>query len=304
MRSALLTKSSQPAALEIARRFKEAAQRASSSEISEETLDRWIDFLQGKSDLKLLLDSVEIFRSAALSSVAMPATIAVLANHLIAKGTPDVSEYRRAVLAPIIKAIRAALSQESDQARYHLLAHGLESYGNIAPTEEGSETNPPSGRIVRHFALGLGAFDRADAFETLKTQQDLLRTISRGAPPGTFVRYTLDTTEDPATGAVGGHFRIEFYGPDGEENEKYFGGLERVARPIYLRGWSIGGTTAEPARGIEQTLCRLMTPSLEHEMISAFSWIYCEQRVGAAGLKWWAPLWAKIRHMTLGHQAM
>ncbi|MGK5441070.1 type IV secretory system conjugative DNA transfer family protein [Micromonospora sp. URMC 105] len=251
LRSAMLPASDDESAIKIAQAFQRLAQSGSDGLDEAGEFPRWMDYLEGKPRLALLADAVRLYWQAKSDDLVTPDLAEQLSRHLVSQETPSFEEHWHRALDRVIKQLKAAVSAHSDKIDlWRTLLSVLEQYllvrgaGNEA-TYGVEQDDPVEDKLVRHFSIGLGQFDSKNALATLSDQQDLLQTFARSAPDKSRLSYRLETRQDPATGNVFPHFCADFYGPAGEEADRYFTSLQRISRSVYLRGWST--YTAGPA---------------------------------------------------------
>lgn len=243
LRSQILTESQGEEIFEIARAFQAAA---SNPEYADDgSIQRWLTFLDKEQSAPILEEAILAFRDTHTYGVSLPDSTAPLTQHLFASGTPSLDAYRQEVLSPIARHLRSVIAADDGEADPHLLAVAVEAYPLSRPRREAESEDTTR----CHFSLSLGAFTEERAQATLESQQDLLRTFTRTAPAGSHVRFSMHTSENPATGVVGGHYSIAFIGASDDESTAYFAQLERIARPIFLRGWSVGSGREDRTRG-------------------------------------------------------
>ena len=255
LRSAMISGSDGQPAIDVVRAFGELSQsKTSPTDMMDEQLPRWLDYTRERPRLALVSDALELYRRAAADDVLTTDTAEQLTRHFIAHETQSADAHRRDALSSVIKQVRQSMGNSSDDIEaYKTLVNALEKYG-LARGDESPQaapgTNDAAGDEIRHyFSIGLGRFTDKVAIATLSDQRDLLTMFARSAPEGSRVVYRLKTVLDPATGNVFPQFRVDFFGPPGEETEAYFTSLQGIARSVLRRGWQTYGASYEVATG-------------------------------------------------------
>jgi hypothetical protein len=226
----------------------------------QESLARWSQRLaQAVPDDDALRSAVALYRRAVADDTLTGTIAFLIRRHLILRGVTSQDAIRAEIASRCCREIQTALAGlKPSEGKYLQLLEAAKEYGAVAGTKQNYEqvARVATAADVCYFALGLGPFDDEQAEATLSEQLDLLRSYARSGPPGSRIVFRLETIEDAATGQIHALFHIAAFGSGDSESVAYFKAFERLARPIYLRGWSIsGGKTSLSEGGHATYIC-------------------------------------------------
>jgi hypothetical protein len=254
VRGAVLTPDSPADRYKIAEAFLALARTADLPDSDQlESLERWTHRLGGLSPVDdPLLSTIALYRRAVADDTLTSDTAALVRSHLLLREVKSMVALRADIAARCCREIQTVVAplQPSD-ARYAQLLEAAQAYSKVAGKKEfpPSQAEAAAPTVTCHFSLGLGPFDGDEAEATLSEQLDLLRSYARSGPLESRLVFRLETTQDAATGQIGALFHIAAFGKPDAQTTSYFSAFERLARPVYLRGWSISGGAQSLSEG-------------------------------------------------------
>ncbi|MFI0370848.1 helicase HerA domain-containing protein [Actinomadura sp. 1N219] len=247
IRSAMIARDDGPAVADIVRTFQGLARSTTANPETLNKFPRWLAHLDSNPRFALIADALRYYQESDTDDLVTPEEAEQLSTHFVSQQTVSLHGHWQRTLRQVSRKIDTEIGKNSQSSshsknNYNLLLGAAGAYAT-ARTDNAAESAGPEGEgqgleLRRHFSLGLGTFQSNSALATLSDQQDLLLMFARSAPEGSRITFRLETRQDPATGNVSPRFYIDFYGPSDDKSVDYFTSVERIARSVYLRGWS------------------------------------------------------------------
>ncbi|GAA4232643.1 hypothetical protein GCM10022254_33100 [Actinomadura meridiana] len=243
LRSAIISQDDGQSVAEIVRKFQGLAQNTTAGPDTLSKFPGWLTHLDSDPRFALIADALRYYQELDTDDLVTADIAEQLSTHFVSQQTLSLRGHRQQAVQLVSGRIRDEIAKDHSPAKNNLLLAAAGPY-EAARTDHPIESDRPESEdqaleLRRHFSLGLGTFKSGSALATLADQQDLLLTFAKSAPPDSRVTYRLETSQDPATGNISPRFFIDYCGPSDEKSVEYFKKLERIARPIFLRGWSI-----------------------------------------------------------------